>query len=228
VAFAEELLRAARVVLPAPSTLERLVASVAAHAVQDLFERIAAGLPGRLRDAIEDLVDVPEGEHRSPLAPLKEPPPAARAKAISAHLARLDLLDGLLGAGADLSAATLRREQAAVAAARRHDAGQCGRRGAPRPDPRGLGCQGPGPVRTPGGLGLRQRGPPRRRPRAARHRLGRPRAAGPELAEPRRRGLRRRRLRGGLGPARGALPGGQGEHRLGGVRQEGRRECHLL
>src|SRR5215207_10073842 len=41
-ALAEELLRAARVVLPAPSTLERLVASIAAHAVQELFERIAA------------------------------------------------------------------------------------------------------------------------------------------------------------------------------------------
>jgi hypothetical protein len=72
-ALAEDLLRAVRVVLPAPGTLERLVASVAAHAIQDLFERIAAGLPERLRDAIEDLVDVPEGEHRSPLAHLKEP-----------------------------------------------------------------------------------------------------------------------------------------------------------
>ena len=79
--------------------------------MQDLFERIAAGLPERLRDATEDLVDVPEGEHRSPLAHLKEPPPAARAKAISARLARLDLLDGLLGAGADLSAATPQLQQ---------------------------------------------------------------------------------------------------------------------
>lgn len=40
------------------------------------------------------------------------------------------------------------------------------------------------------------------------------------LAKPRRRGAQRRRLRRGLGPARGTLPGGQGEHRLGGVRQE--------
>jgi Domain of unknown function (DUF4158) len=43
-ALAEDLLRAARVVLPAPSTLERLINSMATHAVQDLFERIAAGL----------------------------------------------------------------------------------------------------------------------------------------------------------------------------------------
>lgn len=120
-ALAEDLLRAARVVLPAPSTLERLVASVAAHAVQNLFERIAAGLPNRLRDAIEDLVDVPEGEHRSPLAHLKEPPPAARAKAISTRLARLDLLDGLLGAGGDLSAATPQLQQHLAGLGRRYD-----------------------------------------------------------------------------------------------------------
>jgi len=129
-ALAEDLLRAARVVLPAPGTLERLVASVAAHAVQDLFERIAAGLPERLRDAIEDLVDVPEGEHRSPLAHLKEPPPAARAKAISARLARLDLLDELLGAGADLSAATPQLQQHLAQLGRRYDA-QALRRFAP-------------------------------------------------------------------------------------------------
>jgi hypothetical protein len=44
-ALAEDLLRIGRIVLPGPSTLERLAASVAAHAVQELFERIAAGLP---------------------------------------------------------------------------------------------------------------------------------------------------------------------------------------
>ena len=131
-ALAEDLLRAARVVLPAPSTLERLVGSVAAHAVQDLFERIAAGLPERLRDAIEDLVDVPEGERLSPLAHLKEPPPAARAKAISARLARLDLLDGLLGAGADLSAAPPQSQQHLAGLGRRYDAQALKRFAAPK------------------------------------------------------------------------------------------------
>ena len=97
--LAEDLLRAGRIVLPATSTLERLAASVASHAVQDLFERIAAGLPQRLRDAIEDLVNVPDGEHRSPLAHLKEPPSAARASAVAARLARLDLVGGCSGLG---------------------------------------------------------------------------------------------------------------------------------
>ena len=131
-ALAEDLLRAARVVLPALSTLERLVASVAAHTVQELFEHIAAGLPERLREAIEDLVDVPEGEHRSPLAHLKEPPPAARAKAIAAHLARLDLLNRLLGAGADLSAATPQMQQHLAQLGRRYDAQALKRFAAPK------------------------------------------------------------------------------------------------
>jgi Domain of unknown function (DUF4158) len=131
-ALAEDLLRAARVVAPAPSTLERLVGSVAAHAVQDLFERITAGLPDRLRDAIEDLVDVPEGEHRSPLAHLKEPPPAARATAIAAALARLDLLDGLLGAGADFSAATPQLQQHLAQLGRRYDVQALKRFAAPK------------------------------------------------------------------------------------------------
>src|SRR5829696_10186775 len=38
--------------------------------------------------------------------------------------------------------------------------------------------------------------------------------SGPELAKPHRGSLQRRRLRRGLGQARGALPGGQGEHGL--------------
>ena len=131
-ALAGDLLRAARVVAPAPSTLERLVGSVAAHAVQDLFERIAAGLPERLRDAIEDLVDVPEDEHRSPLAHLKEPPPAARASLISAHLARLDLVDGLLGAEVDLSAATPQHVQHLAQLGRRYDVQALKRFAAPK------------------------------------------------------------------------------------------------
>lgn len=121
-ALAEDLLRAARIVLPAPSTLERLAASVAASAVQELFEGIAARLPAQLRDAIEDLVDVPDGEHRSPLAHLKEPPLAARAPAIAASLAKLDLLEGLLGAGVDMEAVTPQLLQHLAQLGRRYDA----------------------------------------------------------------------------------------------------------
>ncbi|CAA9223430.1 MAG: hypothetical protein AVDCRST_MAG08-724, partial [uncultured Acetobacteraceae bacterium] len=109
----------------------------------------------------------------------------------------------------------LRSGRAAARPARRHDTGQRAR-GAPHgADPRRARGQGPGPVGAPGGLRLRQRRAPHRRPRAARHRPGRPRPAEPELAKPRRGRVRRGRLRRGLGRAGGALPGREGERRLG-------------
>ena len=131
-ALAEDHLRAARVVLPAASTLERLVASVSAHAVQDLFDRVASGLPEHLRDAIEDMVDVPDGEHRSPLSRFKEPPPAARAPAIAASLAKFDLLDGLLGSGVDFAATTPQLLQHLAQLGRRYDAQALKRFAAPK------------------------------------------------------------------------------------------------
>ena len=120
-ALAGDLLRSGRIVLPAQSTLERLVASVAAHAIQDLFEGVATKLPDGFRDAIDDLVNVPEGEHRSPLSRFKEAPPAAKAPAIVASLARLDLLDSLLGSGVDLSHITPQLLQHLAQLGRRYD-----------------------------------------------------------------------------------------------------------
>lgn len=121
-ALAGDLLRSGRIVLPAQGTLERLVASVAAHAIQDLFERVVTKLPDGFRDAIDDLVIVPEGEHRSPLSRFKEAPPAAKAPAIAASLARLDLLDSLLGSGVDLSHITPQLLQHLAQLGRRYDA----------------------------------------------------------------------------------------------------------
>jgi hypothetical protein len=121
-ALAGDLLRSGRVVKPARRTLERLAASVAAHVIQDLFESIVARLPEGLRDAIDDLVSVPEGEHRSPLSRFKEAPPAAKAPAIAASLARLDLLDSLLGSGVDLSLVTPQLLQHLAQLGRRYDA----------------------------------------------------------------------------------------------------------
>jgi hypothetical protein len=120
-ALAGDVLRSGRIVLPAQSTLERLVASVAAHAIQDLFEHVAAKLPDGFRDAIDDLVSVPEGEHRSPLARFKEAPPAAKAPAMAASLARLDLLNSLLGSGVDLSHITPQLLQHLAELGRRYD-----------------------------------------------------------------------------------------------------------
>jgi Domain of unknown function (DUF4158) len=120
--LAQDLLRSGRIVQPAQSTLERLGASVASTAIQDLYERVMARLPDGFRDAIDDLVSVPEGEHRSPLSRFKEAPPAAKAPAIAASLARLDLLDGLLGSGVDLSHITPQLLQHLAQLGRRYDA----------------------------------------------------------------------------------------------------------
>jgi len=81
-------LRAWRVVPPATSTLERLVASVATHAQQEVFERIAIRLSPALGQAIEELLQVAPGDQKSELFRLKEYPPEASAKAIRQYLAR--------------------------------------------------------------------------------------------------------------------------------------------
>ncbi len=52
---AEEKLREWRVMLPATSTLERLVRAEVMHATTDLFEMVESRLPPALRDAIEVL-----------------------------------------------------------------------------------------------------------------------------------------------------------------------------
>ncbi len=120
--MAEQLLHATRVVAPARATLERMVASVTTHVARDLFAAIAAKLPDEFRLTIDELIEVPEGDHRSPLGRLKEAAPDAKAPAIAAAIARYDLLEMLLGSGIDLSdvSAQLRRHLAQLA--RRYDA----------------------------------------------------------------------------------------------------------
>jgi hypothetical protein len=68
------------------------------------------------------MVDVPNGEHRSPLAHLKDPPSAARAPAIAACFAKFDLLDGLLGSEVDFAATTPQLLQHFAQLGRRYDA----------------------------------------------------------------------------------------------------------
>lgn len=89
--------------------------------------------------------------------------------------------------------------------------GQRARGAAHGADPRGARRQGPGPVRAPGGLGLREREPLHHGARAARHRSGRPQSAGYELARLGGGRVQRGRFQRGLGPADGALSRGQGE-----------------
>jgi hypothetical protein len=96
-------LRAWRAVSPAVSTLERLVSSVASQAQQETFERFAAALPPELCAAIDELVEVPEGDKRSGLFQLKEYPPEASAKALVKYIARYRQVDSIVAERIDLS-----------------------------------------------------------------------------------------------------------------------------
>jgi hypothetical protein len=81
---AEALLRSWRVVLPASSSLERLVASAAAQAQQAVFVRIAEQLSPFLCEDLDALLNVAPNDYRSALLRLKEYPPEASAGAILA------------------------------------------------------------------------------------------------------------------------------------------------
>jgi TnpA family transposase len=85
---AEGLLRSWRVVLPASSSLERLVASVAAQAQQAVFVRIAEHLPPVLCQDLDALLELAPNDYRSGLLRLKEYPPEASAGAILAYVER--------------------------------------------------------------------------------------------------------------------------------------------
>lgn len=72
---AEGLLRSWRVVLPASSSLERLVASTATQAQQAVFVRIAEQLSPVLCEDLDALLNVAPNDYRSALLRLKEYPP---------------------------------------------------------------------------------------------------------------------------------------------------------
>ncbi|MDQ2833458.1 MAG: DUF4158 domain-containing protein [Acidobacteriota bacterium] len=92
---AEDTLRFWNVLLPAPSTLERLVSSSAAQAQEQLFERIERHLPKDLCVAIDQLLDVPETDQRSTLFRLKEYPPEATPRILDQYVDRHMLLSEL-------------------------------------------------------------------------------------------------------------------------------------
>lgn len=101
--YAQDVLRSWQVIPPAPSTLERLVASVVTRAQDDSFERIAERLSPELRQSLAELLAVPPGDSKSPLFYLKAYPPAATPPAILSYLERERLLRALGVSEIDLS-----------------------------------------------------------------------------------------------------------------------------
>lgn len=77
-----------RILLPGPSVLERLIIHLCTDAHNQLFEAIFQRLSPMLRDTIDQLLLVPEGEQRSYFFRLKEYPPAATISSIQSYLER--------------------------------------------------------------------------------------------------------------------------------------------
>ena len=94
VSRAEDVLRSWQIILPAPSTLEELVASVTVRVQEEVYTRMATALPPALQRAIDDLLQVPSGE-RSVLFQLKEYPPEASPAVILRYIERYHVLQQL-------------------------------------------------------------------------------------------------------------------------------------
>lgn len=85
---AERHLLDKRVLLPGPSVLERLIIHVCSDVHLQLFEAVSQRLSPALRQAIDRLLMVPDGEQRSYFYHLKEYPPAPSISSIQSYLHR--------------------------------------------------------------------------------------------------------------------------------------------
>jgi TnpA family transposase len=85
---AEAYLLVHRTLLPGPSVLERLIIHVCAEVHAQIFELVYHRLSPSLRQAIDQLLTVPEGAQRSYFAQLKEYPPAATITSLRTYLQR--------------------------------------------------------------------------------------------------------------------------------------------
>ncbi len=85
---AEHYLLDQRTLLPGPSVLERLIIHICSNVHQQLFETVFQDLSPELRESIDQLLKVPEGEQRSYFHQLKAYPPAATISSLQSYLKR--------------------------------------------------------------------------------------------------------------------------------------------
>ena len=86
VSRAEDILRVWKIVVPARSTLEELVASVTARVQGDVYTRITTSLTPALIQSMDELLQVPLGIRRSMLFQLKEYPAEASYSVILRYI----------------------------------------------------------------------------------------------------------------------------------------------
>ena len=98
---AEDVLRSWKVILPAPSTLKRIVAAASVDAQERIFLSIEERLTPEFCQTLDELLDVPEGDQRSVLIRLKAYPPKATPTSINLFIERYTLLCSLGVGGLD-------------------------------------------------------------------------------------------------------------------------------
>jgi TnpA family transposase len=89
---AEHYLLDSRILLPGPSVLERLIIHICSDVHVQLFKTVFQRLSPELRQAIDQLLAVSDGEQRSYFYLLKEYPPAATISSIQSYLQRYQIV----------------------------------------------------------------------------------------------------------------------------------------
>lgn len=92
---AEDILRSWKVILPAPSTIERLVGSAYSVSIAELFENLTRLLPPEVRTAFDELLLIEDDKNTSFLYWLKEYPPAASPDVICAYIKRFKFIESI-------------------------------------------------------------------------------------------------------------------------------------
>jgi len=92
---AESYLFDKRILLPGPSTIERLIIHICSEAHTQRFETIYQQLSSDLHKTIDDLLNVPEGERRSYFSQLKQYPPTAKISSLKTYLKRYQTLSAI-------------------------------------------------------------------------------------------------------------------------------------
>lgn len=87
-----EELRKRRIVLPPVAVIERLCAEAATRAQRKIFSLLTDGLDTEHRTKLDRLLELREGSPYSSLAWLRSPPGPPTARAILAHIERLDAI----------------------------------------------------------------------------------------------------------------------------------------
>jgi TnpA family transposase len=85
---AMDALRFWKIVPPAVATIDRMTASIAAVGREEMFGLIASRVDATARQALERVLDVPRGQHRSMLARFREYPPEATPASLADYLQR--------------------------------------------------------------------------------------------------------------------------------------------